>query len=622
MKSASKLIRYEFEARIFVSFSIVILTCVISAVFFSQSSPIYVLLFGMVGLERHSSVMFLIASSLMIALSVMRMWAGSLLTSKTVMSFRVMSDSLIISGPYLLVRNPIYFSDYIALTVLSLFLPISGILIPVLFYIHYIRLIRYEEISFFKIHPPGYSNFVEKVPRLIPTFRSIAGFLKSRPWIYLNKDGVRHNALYCFFVPGFIVGYFTESFLYAALIGIPGVIDWAVIHTSIGLPGFSKQKQKQSKVFNGVLYSQCWEDPQIDREAFGIQKDDVVFSITSGGCNLLNFLTDDPESVIALDLNPHQNHLLELKMAAFKNLQYTVMLEFLGVRKCDKRKEQYESLKTDLSESARNYWDRNPKQIERGIIHCGRYEDYMGLLRKCLRLIVSKKTIYQFFETDDTEVRKILFEKKWNNRRWKIFTKVLLSRRTMSLLFDEAFFKYLEADLSFGEHFSEKVKKALTLLPIRKNYFLRYILLGNYDGNYLPPYLRRENFELIRSRLHRINIMTDSCYNFFKQQPENSITKFNFTNVFEWISEKEFTDLLEETIRVAKDGSVITYRNLLVPREHPEALSGRIISRKELAGRLHDKDLSFIYDNYIIEVINKEEKKCHTELSKYQLEKS
>ncbi len=620
MKSASKLMKYEFEARIFVSSSIVILTCVISAVFFSQSSPIYVLLFGMVGLERYSSVMFLIASSLMIVLSVMRMWAGSLLTSKTVMSFRVMSDSLIISGPYLLVRNPIYFSDYIALTVLSLFLPISGILIPVLFYIHYIRLIRYEEISFIKIHPPGYKNFVEKVPSLIPTFRSIAGFLKSRSRIYLNMDGIRHNALYCLFIPGFIIGYFTDSFLYAVLIGIPGVIDWAVIHTRIGLPGSTKQKQ--NKVFNGVLYSQCWEDPQIDRDAFGIQKDDVIFSITSGGCNLLHFLTDDPESVTALDLNPHQNHLLELKMAAFRNLSYIDMLEFLGVKKCDNRIEMYESIKSDLSESARNYWDKNSKQIKRGIIHCGRYEDYMGLLRNCLRLIVSKRTISQFFETDDTEVRKILYEKKWNNSLWKNFTKIFLSRRTMSLLFDEAFFKYLEADLSFGEHFAEKVRKALTQLPIKENYFLRYILLGNYDEKYLPPYLKRDNFELIKSRLDRVRIVTDSCYNFLKQQPDESISKFNFTNVFEWISEEAFTELLEETLRVAKDGSVITYRNLLVPREHPEALSGRIISKNELAEQLHEKDLSFIYDNYIIEVINKKEKKCHTELLKYQMEKS
>ncbi len=621
MKTASRILRYEFEARIFVSLSIVALACIISVVFFRESSPIYVMIFGMFGLEKYSSFMFLYASALMILTTVLRMWSGSLLSSKTVMSFKVQSDSLIISGPYLLVRNPIYFSDLLSLTALSLFLPLPGIFIPILFYIHYLRLIKYEEIAFSNIHPASYENYLKEVPKLIPTPTSFAGFLKSKPQVFLSKDGIRHNALYCLFVPGFIIGYFNESFLTVVLIGIAGVIDWAIIHTKIGLPKTSK-RQKQSKVFSCVLYSQCWEDPQIDREAFNIQKEDIVFSITSGGCNLLSFLIDDPKAVIALDLNPHQNHLLELKMAAFRLLTYDSMLEFLGVRMCDVRLKFYELLRIALSKSAKEYWDTKQKDINRGVIHCGRYENYMKFLRTCLRLIVSQKTITKFFETEDRNTRKLLFEKRWNNRRWKIFTKVLLSRRTMSLLFDEAFFKYLESEFSFGEHFAKKVDRALTELPIKENYFLRYILLGNYDEAFLPPYICRKNFELIRNRLNRIKIVTDCCENYFQQLTDNSISKFNFTNVFEWMSEEAFTDLLNQTVRVAKNDSVITYRNLLVPRKHPESLSLNIHSENELAERLHNKDLSFIYDSYIVENIEKQKMPCAIKLLEYQPEKS
>ena len=68
--------------------------------------------------------------------------------------------------------------------------------------------------------------------------------------------------------------------------------------------------KKNKKVFQDVLYAQCWEDPQIDREAFNITSDDIVFSITSGGCNVLTFLIDNPKKIIALDLNPYQNYLL------------------------------------------------------------------------------------------------------------------------------------------------------------------------------------------------------------------------------------------------------------------------------------------------------------------------
>ena len=621
MKLISKINKFEFEARIFISFSIVILACVISYFFFGHFPSNYITIFRAFGLEKYSSLMFFIASALMIIISLLRMWAGSLLSSKTVMSFKVQSDSFILSGPYLLVRNPIYFSDWLALTVCSLFLPVSGLLMPVLFYIHYIQLIKYEEKAFSKNRPAGYSKYLKEVPRLIPTIKSIAGFVKKRQKLFLNKDGIRHNALFVLFIPGFMVGYFTESFLYAALIGIPAVVDWAVVHTKIGLPK-SSEKKKQSKIFNDVLYSQCWEDPQIDREAFNIQKDDVVFSITSGGCNLLTFLIDNPEEVIALDLNPHQNYLLELKIAAFKFLSYENMLEFIGVRKSRKRLVYYDSIKYSMSVNARIFWESKIRKVKKGIVHSGRYENYMKLLRNCIGVFVSKRTIRRFFDSDDINQRKRLFEKKWNTWRWKLFTKVLLSRKTMSLLFDEAFFKYLKDDFSFGKHFAEKAKRALTELPIKENYFLRYILLGNYDERFLPPYLRKENYELIKRRLNRIKIITDSCDNFFQQLPADSISKFNFTNIFEWISEEAFENLLKETTRVAKNGAVITYRNLLVPRVHPESLSENLQSEKMLAQQLHDKDLSFIYNNYVVEVIDKKEEKCLTGLLEYQHEES
>ena len=618
MKLISKIKKFEFEARIFVSFSIVILTCVLSFAFFSQLDTSFIYVFRLLGIEQYSSIMFFIASALMIAISILRMWAGSLLSSKTVMSFKVQSNSLIISGPYLLVRNPIYFSDLFALFIFSLFLPLPGLLMPLLFYVHYIQLIKYEEEAFSKNHPKGYSKYLIDFPRLIPSFKSTVRFVKSKPKIFLNKDGIRHNALFVLFIPGFIVGYFTDSFLFAALVGIPGVIDWAVVHTKIGLPK-SSDKKKKSKVFNDVLYSQCWEDPQIDREAFNIQKEDVVFSITSGGCNLLSFLIDNPEEVIALDLNPHQNYLLELKIAAFKFLSYENMLEFIGLRKSRKRLAYYDSIKYSISVKARIFWDTKTSKIKKGILHCGRYENYMKLLRNCIRVFVSKRTIQKFFDSDDTNQRKRLFEQKWNTWRWKLFAKVLLSRKTMSLLFDKAFFKYLKEDFSFGKHFAEKAKRALTELPIKENYFLRYILLGNYDERFLPPYLRKENYDTIKRRLNRIRIITDSCDNYFPELPVDSISKFNFTNIFEWISEEAFENLLKETHRVAKNGAVITYRNLLVPREHPESFSNNLHSKKILARRLHNKDLSFIYNNYVVEVITKKEEKCLTDLTEYQI---
>ena len=65
---------------------------------------------------------------------------------------------------------------------------------------------------------------------------------------------------------------------------------------------------------HNLIYNQCWEDPAVDRQALGLQPSDHVLVITSAGCNALDYALTGAE-VLAVDANPLQNHLLELKRA-------------------------------------------------------------------------------------------------------------------------------------------------------------------------------------------------------------------------------------------------------------------------------------------------------------------
>jgi S-adenosylmethionine-diacylglycerol 3-amino-3-carboxypropyl transferase len=363
---------------------------------------------------------------------------------------------------------------------------------------------------------------------------------------------------------------------------------------------------RRGKVFEDILYSQCWEDPQLDRIAFNIRPEDTLFSITSGGCNVLSFLLDNPMRVIALDINPHQNHLLDLKMAAFRTLDYEYLLEFVGVRDSIDRRNMYSAVRAVLMPESRTYWDEQFEKIDQGIIHCGRYEAYMRLARRSVEQLMGRRLIERLFEADDPQERITMFRDEWDTWLWWLVTRLLLSRKTMSLLFDKAFFQYIDESFSFGKHFAGRVEYALTRLPMKENVFLSYALLGKYySEDHLPVYLRRENFEVIRSRLDRIEMVCDNCEHYFSTMPDSSIAKFNFTNIFEWMSPEAFEQLLHETCRVALDDAVMTYRNLLVFRERPEGLAETIRPRRELASHLHGRDLSFIYNNYVIEQISK-----------------
>jgi S-adenosylmethionine-diacylglycerol 3-amino-3-carboxypropyl transferase len=603
--------KFEFEFRIFISFGLVILVSALSFTVFADRALTAVAVGGLLGIPAPISraLGYLAAALFSAGASFLRIWSGSVLTSRRMMSFAVKTDALLSTGPYALVRNPIYLADLVAFTGFALCLPPIGLLLPVLLCLHYTQLIGYEEISLRREFGPEYSVYQSRVPRLLPgrgwRRRLGAAFRDLR----ITRDGIRHNALYLLFIPGFVLAAITGRLIWAVAIGLPAVVDWAIVHTKIGVVKDGAKPAIKDRVFRDVLYANCWEDPQLDRAAFGIGPGDVVFSITSGGCNVLTFLLDDPRKVIAVDANPHQGYLLELKMAAFRMLSHEETLEFFGVRPCPARLRLYrERLRSGLSNDAARFWDGHPGKIARGIIHAGRYERYMRLLRHTVVAGFGKRRlIRRLYEADGPPARERLYREKWQGLRWKLLTGVMLSRRLNGLLFDRAFFAYLDRDFSFGRHFAAKAERALVRLPMKENYFLSYILLGRYYGEpFLPIYLRRENHQPIRDRLDRVEIVAASCERFFAGLEDSSISKFNFSNIFEWMSPAAFEALLRQTVRVARDKAVLTYRNLLVFRERPASLGGTIRPLRDLAKALHETDLSFIYDNYVVEQVEKE----------------
>src|ERR1044071_9064883 len=72
--------------------------------------------------------------------------------------------------------------------------------------------------------------------------------------------------------------------------------------------------------FDAFVYNQIWEDPRVDVQALQLDGNSRVLTISSGGCNAINYLLENPESVTAVDLNRHHIYLLNLKLAALKYL--------------------------------------------------------------------------------------------------------------------------------------------------------------------------------------------------------------------------------------------------------------------------------------------------------------
>src|SRR5215472_5459218 len=105
----------------------------------------------------------------------------------------------------------------------------------------------------------------------------------------------------------------------------------------------------QASGYTRIRYAQCWEDADTLLEALNIQPGFTCLSIVSGGENALAMMSKGPRKVFAIDLNAAQLALLELRLAAFRELSHREMLELHGSVESHRRWELYQRCRQNLS---------------------------------------------------------------------------------------------------------------------------------------------------------------------------------------------------------------------------------------------------------------------------------
>lgn len=115
--------------------------------------------------------------------------------------------------------------------------------------------------------------------------------------------------------------------------------------------------QKHRQFGDEYIYAFTWEDSRADARLLKITSEDVILAITSAGDNILSYALERPKRIHAVDLNPNQNHLLELKVAAFTALGYTDVWKLFGEGKHESfRMILINDLSPHLSSTAFDYW--------------------------------------------------------------------------------------------------------------------------------------------------------------------------------------------------------------------------------------------------------------------------
>ncbi len=352
--------------------------------------------------------------------------------------------------------------------------------------------------------------------------------------------------------------------------------------------------------FSDIRYAQCWEDADILLEALAIRPDHVCLSIASSGDNALALLGKNPRRVIALDLSPAQLACVELRVAAYRELQHGELLELIGSVPSDRRRALYQRCRPRLSASVTAFWDGRAAEIDAGIGAAGKFERYFSLFRRrVLPWVHGHRKVVELLRGGTVEERQRFYARHWDTWRWRLMFRCFFSRAVMGRMGrDPAFFDYVEGRVA--DRILDRARHALTALDPSANPYLQWILLGRH-ATALPYALRPENFEAIRDNLDRLEWHCQSIEAYLNAHPDLAVDCYNLSDIFEYMSENNYRALLEMLTARGRVGGRLAYWNMLAPRTRPESMAGRLRPLTDLSNRLHHNDKAFFYSRFVVE---------------------
>jgi S-adenosylmethionine-diacylglycerol 3-amino-3-carboxypropyl transferase len=366
-----------------------------------------------------------------------------------------------------------------------------------------------------------------------------------------------------------------------------------------------------------LIFNTSWEDPALDRVALGLGPDDRVLMITGAGCNALDYLLAGAGEIHAVDLNPCQNALLELKVAGIRALAYDDFFELFGRGRTPRARQVYlDALRPRLGTFARRYWDRHIEFFRRGSFY---YRGTSGFFARAAVTLTRgiREPIEALLEARSVDEQREIYESRLKSRLWKPWMRWLLSQKaTLSLMgvppgqHEEMLARYPGGA---ADYIRECFETVVTRLPFRENYFWRVYVQGGYAAGCCPEYLKRENFDRLRARLGRLRIFTDTLTGRLRNA-DRDYTRFVLLDHMDWMKGPRRPALAEEWTAIlskAAPGARAIWRSagLATPwldaltvgfRGRLEPLGGLLRRHDAFAAELHARDRVHTYGSFHI----------------------
>ena len=370
-----------------------------------------------------------------------------------------------------------------------------------------------------------------------------------------------------------------------------------------------------ARMFEGLVYAQIWEDPEVDMAALELGPASRLVTIASGGCNVMSYLTADPMEIRAVDLNPAHVALLRLKLAAARHLpHYEAFRSFFAEADAPDNLRLYRQfVAPHLAPEVRAYWEGRDLPGRRRITMFRRNFYGHGLLGRTIQLghVVCRlhgKRPERLLDARDQAEQRRLFEDELAPVFDSRFVRALadLPAAYFGLGIPPAQFDALKADAggSLAALLRARVERLACDFPIHQNWFAWQAFGRRYPGQApgLPPYLRPEHFERLRARVDRAGIEQITFTDFLRRQDARTVDAYVLLDAQDWMTRAQIAALWAEINRTARAGARVIFRTAGEDSPLPQMLPPELLApwryEEDRSRELHARDRSAIYGGF------------------------
>jgi len=376
--------------------------------------------------------------------------------------------------------------------------------------------------------------------------------------------------------------------------------------------------------FRGLVYTQIWEDPRVDAEALRLDDTSRILTISSAGCNVLNYLTHEPERILAVDLNGAHMALTRLRIAALRHLPtHESFFQFFGVGARPENVEAYHRhLQPHLDESTRHFWESRPMgglrrpriyAFEDGFYECGVLPRFQGVAGQLSRVLQGRRP-EELLAATSLEEQRQFFKECVAPFFDHALVRWLAERPTAlySLGIPPRQFRHLVggAEGSIVDVYRTRLERLVCEFPISDNYFAWQAFGRRYDTEQrqaLPAYLRAEHYAQLQYHVGRVETQLSSLTDALRDEVDSSFDSFVLLDAMDWMGPETIATLWTEIARVGAPGARIIFRTAgassPVDSALPEALRSQFSYDRARSEQLHAQDRSAVYGMFHLYVL-------------------